>query len=180
MRIRIVTDNKGRTVLRIEEGLRWASYRPDGFSAGCEVARGEDPVTKPSDEQAQHWENVAGDVVDWTRGNPSWSHRLAPASIDKGLTALGQRWDLIVGSDHKVPIRPKYQDQDVLNICRTNSRHHGKCIRTVWAVRPTPAGQKRMVALDPWSAEQYLYGDDRDQAKWAETLMERRLPATLK
>jgi hypothetical protein len=44
-------------------------------------------------------------------------------------------WEIHDGNDYRLPDRPLYAGRDVVRLCQTNHRRHGKCVRTVFAVR---------------------------------------------
>ena len=46
-------------------------------------------------------------------------------------------WQIIEGNEWQLPFRPRYRDCDVVRLRLTNSRRHGKCIATTFAVRRT-------------------------------------------
>jgi hypothetical protein len=62
--------------------------------------------------------------------------RFASTTTEKMRAAEADGFTVIVGNDWRLPTRPKYRDCEVRKIAQTNSRRHGKPIRTVWAVRP--------------------------------------------
>jgi hypothetical protein len=43
---------------------------------------------------------------------------------------------IIIGNDWRLGRRPKWANHVCIRLAQTNSTTHGRCIRTVWAVRP--------------------------------------------
>lgn len=48
-------------------------------------------------------------------------------------TALG--YTIIEGNNHRLPSRKKYHNHEVIRLAQTNSRIHGLCINTVYAIK---------------------------------------------
>ena len=44
-------------------------------------------------------------------------------------------YDIIEGNNRLLSTRKKYQGRDCVRLALTNSRRHGLCINTVWAVK---------------------------------------------
>ena len=44
-------------------------------------------------------------------------------------------WTIVDGNDYKLPSRKKYENCFVVCLRSTNSKKHGRCIRTTFAVR---------------------------------------------
>jgi hypothetical protein len=44
-------------------------------------------------------------------------------------------WTIIDGNDWRLPTRGRYLNYFVVRLAQTNHKRHGKCIRTVFAVR---------------------------------------------
>ena len=48
---------------------------------------------------------------------------------------LEDGWTLVIGNDYRLGERPIWVRYDCRKVTQTNGRQHGKCVRTVWAVR---------------------------------------------
>jgi len=64
----------------------------------------------------------------------------AKTTIEKMNTARAEGFTVIVGNDWRLGQRPKYANCDVRKIAQTNDKHHGKSVRTIWAVRLKAVG----------------------------------------
>ncbi|MFA6235077.1 MAG: hypothetical protein WC824_12965 [Bacteroidota bacterium] len=62
--------------------------------------------------------------------------KFAKTTIEKMDKARAEGFTVIVGNDWRLKRRPKYQSFEVRKIAQTNDRHHGRSVRTVWAIRP--------------------------------------------
>ena len=45
-------------------------------------------------------------------------------------------WTIIIGNNPRLAEAQKWAGHQCVRLCRTNSKHAGWCIRTVWAVKP--------------------------------------------
>jgi hypothetical protein len=45
-------------------------------------------------------------------------------------------FEIIIGNNPYLDKAAKWASHDVRRLAQTNSRHHGRPVRTVWAVRP--------------------------------------------
>ena len=50
-------------------------------------------------------------------------------------------YDIIIGNNPRLPESKRWADYECVRLCLTNSKHHGWCIRTVWAVRRVRGGE---------------------------------------
>lgn len=58
-------------------------------------------------------------------------------STKKKMTKMeAEGYAIVVGNDWRLNRRPKWAGFDCVRIAQTNDRFHGRCVRTVWAVRP--------------------------------------------
>lgn len=57
-------------------------------------------------------------------------------TLEKVAFYQAQGYAIIEGNNHRLPTRKKYRDYEIVRIARTNSRYHGHCINTIWAVKP--------------------------------------------
>jgi len=60
----------------------------------------------------------------------------AKSTIEKMNKAKAEGFTIIVGNDWRLGRRPKYAKFECRKLAQTNDRHHGKSVRTVWAIRP--------------------------------------------
>jgi len=60
----------------------------------------------------------------------------AKTTRQKMNAALLEGFLIIEGNDWRLDRRPKYANCEVRKIAQTNDRHHGKSVRTIWAIRP--------------------------------------------
>jgi len=44
-------------------------------------------------------------------------------------------YEIVIGNDWQLSRRPKWAGYECVRLCQTNSKRHGRCIYTVWAVR---------------------------------------------
>ena len=75
------------------------------------------------------------DVESVEIGDHGCSDLIAPRTarlIDKHLEV---GYPIVVGNDWQKSQRPKYAGREMRLIARTNSRRHGKCLRTIWAIK---------------------------------------------
>jgi hypothetical protein len=61
--------------------------------------------------------------------------KMAPVTIRLIAEHEALGFEIVIGNDYRLPTRPKWRNYEVRRLCGTNSRRHGRCIRTVFAVK---------------------------------------------
>ena len=59
----------------------------------------------------------------------------AKKTIQKMDNYIQQGFEIIVGNNPRMNNFKKWAHHDLILLARTNSRTHGYCIRTVWAIK---------------------------------------------
>ena len=61
--------------------------------------------------------------------------KISKQTLDRIATHEALGFEILIGNDWRLPDRPKWRKHEVVRLCQTNSRHHGRCVRTVFAVK---------------------------------------------
>lgn len=64
--------------------------------------------------------------------------RFSSNTLTKIAQAEAEGFTIVIGNDWQLDERPKWERHECKLLSRVNSRWHGWCVRTVWAVRPLP------------------------------------------
>jgi len=59
----------------------------------------------------------------------------ASVTIQKIKSHIEKGFKILLGNDFRLANRPKWSGSQTIKLADTNSKNHGRCIRTVWAVK---------------------------------------------
>jgi len=61
--------------------------------------------------------------------------KLSKQTLDRIAAHEALGFEIIIGNDWRLPDRPKWRNHEIVRLCITSSRRHGRCVRTVFAVK---------------------------------------------